>query len=147
MLHYQSSITLFGTTDNYNTEQSECLHIKSPKGGYGASNCKDALPQMTVYVERCKKIHTHAAFIQWRQDGGQVSTRNPTPLPPPELELRQPKMTKHPTCKSVSFEALAEQYGAVKFQDALADYIAGINHPGASAATLHTQASDTLIPF
>jgi hypothetical protein len=56
-------------------------------------------------------------------------------------------MTKHPTCKAVSFEDLAEQYGAVEFQDALADYIAHINHPGASAATLRAKASDTLIPF
>ncbi|KAF8268600.1 hypothetical protein EI94DRAFT_1771512 [Lactarius quietus] len=114
MLHYQSSITLFGTMDNYNTKQLECLHIENPKGGYSASNHKDKHPQMTVYASTC----------------------NLTPLPPPELELRQPKMTKHPMCKSVSFKTLAEQYGTVEFQDMLPDYIAGINHPGASAATL-----------
>ncbi|KAF8257398.1 hypothetical protein EI94DRAFT_1774481 [Lactarius quietus] len=136
------------TTDTLKLLEDSLSQFHDNKAtGYGASNHKDALPQMTVYVERHEKIHMHMAFIQWRQDGGQVSTCNPTPLPPPELELRQPKMTKHPTCKSVSFKALAEQYGAVEFQDALADYIAGINHPSTSAATLHTRASDTLIPF
>jgi hypothetical protein len=58
-----------------------------------------------------------------------------------------PKMTRHPSIKTVSFEALAENYGVVEFQDALADYIAQVNHPGASAATLRAQVSDTLIPF
>ncbi|KAF8261178.1 hypothetical protein EI94DRAFT_1773493 [Lactarius quietus] len=109
MLHYQSSITLFGTTDNYNMEQSERLHIKLPKGGYLASNCKDVYPQMTVTTT--------------------------------------PKMTLHPTSQAVSFETLAEKYGALEIQDALADYIAGINHPGASAVNLRRQASDMLIPF
>jgi hypothetical protein len=66
---------------------------------------------------------------------------------PPKAQLRHHKMTKHPTLKAVSFETLAEQYGASEFQDALADYIARINHPGASAATLRARASDTLIPF
>jgi hypothetical protein len=27
LIHYTRSITLFGTVDNYNTKQSECLHI------------------------------------------------------------------------------------------------------------------------
>ncbi|KAF8265154.1 hypothetical protein EI94DRAFT_1702690 [Lactarius quietus] len=56
-------------------------------------------------------------------------------------------MTLHPTSKAVSFKTLAEKYGAVEFQDALADYIAGINNPGASAANLQGRAADTLIPF
>ena len=38
-------------------------------------------------------------------------------------------------------------FGAFEFQDVLANYIAQVNHPGASAATLCAQASDTLISF
>jgi hypothetical protein len=41
LLHYASSICLFGTIDNYNTEQLECLHIDLAKEAYHATNRKD----------------------------------------------------------------------------------------------------------
>jgi hypothetical protein len=41
MHHYLDDITLFGTTDNYNTEQTENLHIDIAKNAYCASNCCD----------------------------------------------------------------------------------------------------------
>ncbi|KAF8271908.1 hypothetical protein EI94DRAFT_1567196, partial [Lactarius quietus] len=147
MLHYQSSITLFGTTDNYNTEQSEHLHIKLPKGGYLASNRKDIYPQMMVYVEHREKLRKHCKFIQWRQDNAQAATHISVPIALPIAQPRHPKMTLHLTSKVVSFETLAEKYGTIEFQDALADYIAGINNPGALVANLRGRASDTLIPF
>ena len=56
-------------------------------------------------------------------------------------------MTLHPSTKATSFDDLTERYGAVDFQDALADFIARMNHPNASAATLRVLAADTLIPF
>ena len=52
-----------------------------------------------------------------------------------------------PTIKAVSFDDLVGKYGAIDFQDTLADFIAHVNNPGASAATLGTRAEDTLIPF
>ena len=45
------------------------------------------------------------------------------------------------------FGELATAYGAINFQDALANFIALTNYPGASAAALCTRAGDTLIPF
>ena len=65
LLHYQSSITLFGTTDNYNTEQTERLHINIIKLPYRATNRKDEYPQMTVWVERCEKVEQHTLFVAW----------------------------------------------------------------------------------
>ena len=41
LVHYALSIHLFGTTDNYNTEQSECLYIDLAKNAYHATNRKD----------------------------------------------------------------------------------------------------------
>ncbi|KAH9061974.1 hypothetical protein EDB87DRAFT_391243 [Lactarius vividus] len=38
LLHYGYSIGLFGTTDNYNTEQTERLHIDFTKDAYRATN-------------------------------------------------------------------------------------------------------------
>ena len=64
LIHYASSITLFGTTDNYNTEQSERLHIDFAKDAYCATNRKDEYPQMTKWLECSEKIKCHAAYIQ-----------------------------------------------------------------------------------
>ena len=49
--------------------------------------------------------------------------------------------------KAVSFNDLADKYRALDFQDALADFIAQINHPQASATALKALAEDTLLPF
>ena len=56
-------------------------------------------------------------------------------------------MSLHPTLWKVSFDDLAQRYGAIDFQDTLADFIAQFNNPTASAASLSTLAADTLIPF
>jgi hypothetical protein len=68
LLHYQSSITLFGTTDNYNTEQTERMHINFAKNAYRATNHKDEYLQMTTWLERREKIQQHATFIKQQQD-------------------------------------------------------------------------------
>jgi hypothetical protein len=39
------------------------------------------------------------------------------------------------------------KYGALQFQDALADFVAYTNYPGASAVTIRNRAANTLIPF
>jgi len=49
--HYALSIRLFGMTDNYNTEQSERLHINLAKNAYCAMNWKDEYLQMTAWLE------------------------------------------------------------------------------------------------
>ena len=46
LLHYIESIENFGTTDNYNTEMFERLHIDFAKEGWRASNQHDEFPQM-----------------------------------------------------------------------------------------------------
>ncbi|KAH8978805.1 hypothetical protein EDB86DRAFT_3067224 [Lactarius hatsudake] len=114
LLHYKSSITLFSSTDNYNTEQTERLHIDFMKDAYRATNHKDEYPQMTAWLERREKIQQHMMFIAW---------------------------------PAVSFNDLTDKYGAFDFQDALADFIAQLNHPQASATALRALAEDTLLPF
>jgi len=148
LLHYRSSITLFGTTDNYNTEQSERLHIDFTKDAYRATNRKDEYTQMTAWLERREKVRTHMAFVEWRQQSHLTSPPTfTTSIGPLQVGARYLKMTQHPTIKAVTFEDLAASYGAVDFQDTLADFIALINYPSASAAALRTRAADTLLPF
>ncbi|KAN0141466.1 hypothetical protein V8E53_000711 [Lactarius tabidus] len=125
LIHNSSSICLFGTTDNYNTKQTD---------------------QMTTWLKRREKIQVHYAFLQWWQETDQAI--------PPEMPIGAPcpggqhlKMAQHPTLKSVSFDNLAQRYSAVDFQDSLADFIAQLNNPTASGTSLFTFAADMLIPF
>lgn len=149
LVHYGSSITLFGTTDNYNTEQTERLHIDFTKKAYRATNHKDELPQMTAWLDQREKVHQHAALVRLRQEPDQQLERGPSvrSIGPPRPTTRALKMAQHPSAKAVSFDDLHELYGATQFQDALADFIAQFNYPGTAGNTLLTRARNTLIPF
>ncbi|KAJ6550698.1 hypothetical protein B0H10DRAFT_2169918 [Mycena sp. CBHHK59/15] len=141
--HYKLLITRFGTTDNFNTEYTERLHIDLAKDAYRATNHKDEYPQMTQWLERKEKILLHAKFIQWRQLG-----QPSTPTVPPGIEYsRSLKMTKHPSQKSVSFNTLVQDYGATYFRDAIARYVVATNNPGFSAREVETYSSNLSMPF
>ncbi|KAH9913037.1 uncharacterized protein B0H18DRAFT_888938 [Fomitopsis serialis] len=56
LLHYVDSIRLFGTTDNYNTEMFERLHIDFAKDAWRASNHRDEFPQMVKWISRREKM-------------------------------------------------------------------------------------------
>ncbi|ETW76279.1 hypothetical protein HETIRDRAFT_429792 [Heterobasidion irregulare TC 32-1] len=108
---------LFGTTDNYNTEQSERLHIDFAKDAYRVTNHKDEYAQMTAWLERKEKI------------------------------LRLELMTKHPSRKAVTLSDLALEYGAIDFADALADFVILHNQPNLHPTLAHKAANNLLIPF
>ncbi|KAJ7215557.1 hypothetical protein GGX14DRAFT_562771 [Mycena pura] len=76
LLHYVESIEFFGTTDNYNTEMFERLHIDFAKNGWRASNHRDAFPQMITWLGRQEKISSFSTYLAWLE-----STRKPAPLP------------------------------------------------------------------
>ncbi|KAH9005590.1 hypothetical protein EDB86DRAFT_3061765 [Lactarius hatsudake] len=147
LMHYSTSIALFGTTDNYNTEQTERLHIDFTKDAYRATNHKDEYPQMTTWLERREKVLQHTAFIKRRQQPVAEERSSQPPIGPSGPVPRSVKMTRNPSAKAVSFDHLSEKHGAIDFQDVLADFIARVNHPEASAAALRTLAANTLIPF
>ena len=144
--HYVSSILRFGTTDNYNTEQSERLHIDFAKEAYRATNRKDIYSQMTTWLECREKILLHSMFINWRLREHTSPPQTQRIPEPPRVPTQTIKMALNPT-KSVTFDVLARNYGAVGFQDALADFLAQLNNPLLSATALRRRAADTLIPF
>ncbi|KAJ6611024.1 hypothetical protein B0H10DRAFT_2224503 [Mycena sp. CBHHK59/15] len=141
--HYKLSITRFGTTDNFNTEYTEQLHIDFAKDAYRATNHKDEYPQMTQWLERKEKILLHSKFIRWRE-----LRKLSTPTTPPGIEFsRKLKMTIHPSQKSVPFSKLAEDYGAEFFRDAIARYIVATNNPGFSARDVEKYSANLAMPF
>jgi hypothetical protein len=134
--HYTPSIELFGTTDNYNTEYSERLHIDLAKDAYRATNHKDEYPQMTRWLERKEKVLRHDLYIKWRCSGQPMP---PKELVPPPLHTHV-KMTHHPTVKAVPLDKIVLDYGATNFRHTLAVFIASHNHPGLTRVQLQNSA-------
>ncbi|KAI0823223.1 hypothetical protein BC628DRAFT_1325565 [Trametes gibbosa] len=130
LVHYTRCIKLFGTTDNYNTETSERLHIDLAKNAYCATNHKDEYPQMTKWLERKEKIIYHLNYILWREQ----------------------QMTRHPTRKSIPLSdiigTLPSQYGAEFFIPALACFIVLWRNRGLTdRRTLEYYAKDFITPI
>ncbi|KIY61058.1 hypothetical protein CYLTODRAFT_363380 [Cylindrobasidium torrendii FP15055 ss-10] len=65
LVHYVDMIKLFGTTNNFNTEMFERLHIEFAKKGWRASNHRDEFPQMTQWVNRRERIHAFARYLEY----------------------------------------------------------------------------------
>ena len=63
LLHYMDCIKMYGTTDNYNTKAFERLHIDLSKDGWRASNTRNAIPQMTKWLERQEKIEMFRQYM------------------------------------------------------------------------------------
>ncbi|KAG1811639.1 hypothetical protein EV424DRAFT_1473681 [Suillus variegatus] len=142
--HYVHMIKMYGTTDNYNTEYTERLHIDLTKDAYRATNHKDEYSQMTLWLERREKILWHDNFVQWRLVGDLA----PQEKLPPDMDYRRAiKMTKHPTIKRVQLDRIVREYGATFFTEALARYVVGRNQPGLSAAQLEREAAHIILPF
>ena len=131
LVHYIEKIKWLGTLDNFNTEYTEQLHIDFAKGAYDATNHKDELPQMTLWLERKEKVLQFDEYVKWRLNG----------CPPcPVLAIKKPvhriTMTKHPSRSNVSFEKLRNDYGALYIDDAIARYVAEHENPHATPAQI-----------
>ncbi|TFK45446.1 hypothetical protein OE88DRAFT_1788392 [Heliocybe sulcata] len=154
LIHYFLSIQLFGTTDNYNTEYTERLHIDLAKDAYRATNRKDEYPQMTAWLERREKVLRHAKYIEWC-----LARRFRTPAPSqlqltaldPPMYAREDvpglRMAKHPTLRAVPLAAIRQDYGARFFSDAFARFVVQFNNPRFSAQQVEDASGDIFLPF
>ncbi|KAG1802364.1 hypothetical protein EV424DRAFT_1351759 [Suillus variegatus] len=125
--HYSYMIMMLGTTDNYNTEYTERLHIDYAKDAYRATNHKDEFAQMTRWLKRKEKILRHDKYVIWRLAGDVES--EPHHSRPPDMTFhRLQTMPKHPTAKAVTIDKLVDDYGATFFHEALARYITQLRH-------------------
>ena len=133
--HYVSLVKLFGTTDNFNTEYTERLHIDFAKDAYAATNHKDEFVQMATWLERKEKIHQHAYLVRRRLEGSPPILIAPHTWLPPGLELdRKLHTSKTPSVRNVALEALETEYGAQHFRAALRRFILLTNSPELTAA-------------
>ncbi|KAJ6526345.1 hypothetical protein B0H19DRAFT_1084449 [Mycena capillaripes] len=146
MGHYPDDIMNFGTSDNYNTEYTERLHIDLAKDAYRSTNRKDEFSQMTLWLERKEKILRHTQFVDWKSRGspGPPMIEN---LNPGIIYERKLTMPKHPTHKLVKFSILETTYGATFFRDALSRYVIGLTEPDLSPRQVEREANSVDVPF
>jgi hypothetical protein len=148
--HYSVMIMMLGTTDNYNTEYTERLHIDYAKDAYCATNHKDEFVQMTRWLERKEKIMRHDKYVNWRC--ASLEETEPYRSRPPDMTFRRLQMvTKHPSAKAISIDKLVEDYGATYFREALARYITQLSHANdpipLRSRALDVFAQDVHFPF
>ena len=149
LVHYINSIELFGTTDNYNTEYTERLHIDLAKDAYRATNHRDEYAQMTIWLERKEKILRYQSYLEWRHGNGTGIV-----IPPSSISYNGVlTFTKWPSKKAVDLDEIVTEYGAIFFREALRRYIVLSKHSGPELnrnqlerAILYTNLSFTSVP-
>ena len=126
LVHYVDSIKFFGTTDNYNTEYTERLHIDLAKDAYRATNHRDEYAQMTVWLERREKVLQLESYHKWRLDRQSTILLRSTDM----AYNGTLTLTKWPSAWAVKLGDIINQYGAKFFQEALRCYIVLVRHSG-----------------
>ncbi|KJA18014.1 hypothetical protein HYPSUDRAFT_122964, partial [Hypholoma sublateritium FD-334 SS-4] len=133
LLHYIDSIKEFGTTDNYNTEMFERLHIDFAKNGWRATNQRDEFPQMVKWLSRQEKISSFENRLNYRA----ITTDSP-PLQKP---LRS--IPKYPNFPNRRLDLIEEKHNAPNFSHYLKGFLNKLSpHP-----IPLRQLEDTSLPF
>jgi hypothetical protein len=123
LLHYAESIRIFGTTDNYNTEMFERLHIDFAKEGWRASNRRDEFPQMTKWIDRREKVAAFSHYLESRKellrpcmdhkDGGKAANFAGQPI----------HIAKYPHAPSCSISSIQSNHRCPSFTHQLKLYL------------------------
>ncbi|KAJ6464432.1 hypothetical protein C8R45DRAFT_840248 [Mycena sanguinolenta] len=80
--HYEPLLGLFGSADGFNTESPERLHIDYAKNAYRATNKKDYIDQMTLWLQRQEAVARYSAYLEWAHSPPvlpAISTSTPLP--------------------------------------------------------------------
>ena len=78
MVHYVAAIQSCGSLDGFNTESPEWLHIDYAKEAYQASNKKDYVQQMMVWLGRQEAVARFRAYLDY-VNALDPKTLDPTP--------------------------------------------------------------------
>ncbi|KAG1890596.1 uncharacterized protein F5891DRAFT_1131630 [Suillus fuscotomentosus] len=72
--HFVKSITLFGSTNGFNTELPERLHIDFAKDTYRASNKRDYEEQMALWLQWQEAVFLRSSYFDWLLERSQSAT-------------------------------------------------------------------------
>lgn len=115
LFHYPPAIANLGPCDGLSTDISERLHIDYCKLGYRASNRREYIQQMIVWLTRREKVRHMESYLRWylastgdplqqcmppcTSDGWDVIGSN-TNHPAAMSELDEPSTVAHPSSTS-----------------------------------------------
>ena len=68
IMHYATCIRALGSPDGYNTESPERLHIDFAKEAYHASNKRDYMEQMALWLQRREAMWVRESYLIWIED-------------------------------------------------------------------------------
>lgn len=68
IMHYVNCIRALGSPDGYNTESPERLHIDFAKEAYRASNKRDYMEQMALWLQRHEAMWLRESYLTWIED-------------------------------------------------------------------------------
>lgn len=143
IVHYLTAIRALGSTDGTNTESPERLHIEFAKEGYRASNKRDYLEQMAVWLQRREAIWMKDSYLMWLEekvapiigdsdgdgeDDNKVEVENEsttitTEVNNPFSTTTRYTLAKKPPFSNVPVDKLMTDYGAVDFIPALTTFL------------------------
>ena len=137
MLHYAEAIRSHGTADGYNSEASERLHIDYAKEGYRASNKKDYIKQMTVWLGRQEAVTRFQAYLVYAAKQDNTTSRDsqlelemdsdeeiddPT-VPVSKTTIATYSVSVKPAYPHISLTTITTDFKATGFLAALKTYI------------------------
>jgi hypothetical protein len=67
---------LFGTTDGFNSELPEQLHIEFAKEAYCTSNKRDYEEQMALWLKRHEAVFLRGSYLNWLLEQSQLAPTN-----------------------------------------------------------------------
>jgi hypothetical protein len=142
IVHYFAAVQSRGSLDGYNTESPERLHIDYAKEGYRASNKKEYVQQMTVWLGRQEAVARFRAYLDY-VDPTQLPNDEPHEDEPHDFEDNEMEETAHtdltpthsvalnPAFPHTNVSALITQFKATNFISALSTYIRRLIPPPA----------------
>jgi hypothetical protein len=68
IMHYVTCIRALGSADGYNSESPERLHIDFAKEAYRASNKRDYMEQMALWLQRHEAMWVRESYLIWIED-------------------------------------------------------------------------------
>ena len=138
MLHYAEAIRSHGTADGYNMEASERLHINYAKEGYRASNKKDYIKQMTVWLGRQEAVSRFQAYLVYAAKQSNTTSRDSqgkldsedeldddinNPMVPVSTGLTSHSLSVKPAYPHLAISTITTDFKATGFLPALQSYI------------------------
>lgn len=146
--HYVYLIRRYGTTDNYNTEATERLHIDLVKDAFRATNHKDHVEQMVRWLSRREKVNIFDARVNWavEQETERLDKKKKKKKRKSGRKTRV-ELAEQPSTRNVSLTTLSADYGATQFTSALQTFIGTHRSPTRSGYTAQLSDASIRIPF